>query len=464
LIEEYLRNWNHLNFLDDLDSKKRGNIFYKNGTIYDGEIHNGKEHGIGVYYKFEIKKIYEGEFKEGKLHGRGSFHSKSGIVHEGNFQDGFHVFKLIKSLSSNNPMTNNQLNLLGSINLNSPKNAEVKKLYECEYKINRFTLHGTMTAVNNSTYIGYFDDENRLNGKGHKKWENGDSYEGDFKEDMRNGYGILKFGNGDIFQGEFKENYKNGKGTFMWANGNTYEGMWKEGKPHGLGKKFWKNGNKFEGFWKEGKQHGKGIKIWSNGDLYDGEYKEGKQHGKGTYTWADGDKYEGEWKYGLQHGNGCYSWANGKKYIGEYKEDLKHGKGSLILGAGERYDGEFKENLMHGRGVYIYKDGFKYEGDFDNNMEHGSGILYDEKSNVVYKGLFEFGKRKVLAKDEEEENDQVPKKSFTGDEEGKEKAEKEEDNNLDKNGENKEDFEGLLNEIDDSNVRNQEEFKLETNN
>jgi hypothetical protein len=48
---------------------------------------------------------------------------------------------------------------------------------------------------------------------GHRiyKYDNGDIYEGEFKNCKRNGHGIFKFSNGDFYEGEFKNDKRKDK-------------------------------------------------------------------------------------------------------------------------------------------------------------------------------------------------------------------------------------------------------------
>ena len=48
--------------------------------------------------------------------------------------------------------------------------------------------------------------------KGIFTWPNGDTYEGEYKDDIRNGFGIYKYKDGNRYEGEWKNDQKNGKG------------------------------------------------------------------------------------------------------------------------------------------------------------------------------------------------------------------------------------------------------------
>ena len=112
----------------------------------------------------------------------------------------------------------------------------------------------------------------------------------------------IKFENGDRYIGQVKNNTKHGSGKYIWVNGNIYEGIWENNKrTHGMFK--WSNGNVYIGGFLEGKFSGSGIIKYSNGNAYEGEWKEGKKHGEGLLI-EDKIKYQGEFKNGKFHGNG----------------------------------------------------------------------------------------------------------------------------------------------------------------
>jgi hypothetical protein len=109
-------------------------------------------------------------------------------------------------------------------------------------------------------------------------------------------YVVKNYENGDKFEGQFKDGKFNGFGTYHFANGDKYVGEFKDDKRHGQGTFYFADGNKYIGELKDGNKHGQGTFYWSDGDKYVGEFKDGKRHGQGTLYWADGEKYIGEWK------------------------------------------------------------------------------------------------------------------------------------------------------------------------
>ena len=118
-----------------------------------------------------------------------------------------------------------------------------------------------------------------------------------------------------------------GRGKLEVENGDVYEGEWKNGKRHGQGIYTWAQGDLYTGPWRKNKRHGHGVFVWSDGRLYDGEYNMGKREGKGIFTWPYGAKYEGEYKDNKRNGHGVYVKADGETYTGEYLNDRPHGRG-----------------------------------------------------------------------------------------------------------------------------------------
>ena len=86
-------------------------------------------------------------------------------------------------------------------------------------------------------------------------------------------------------------------GTYTWENGDEYDGDWKNNKMHGLGTYYYKkSGSKYDGDWKNNKMHGFGTFYWNDGDKYVGEWVNGKRAGEGVFTFANGKKQEGVFK------------------------------------------------------------------------------------------------------------------------------------------------------------------------
>ena len=64
-----------------------------------------------------------------------------------------------------------------------------------------------------------------------------------------------------------------GQETYVLDNGDKYEGDWKNGEPHGQGTFIWANGDKYIGVWKDGDMHGQGTFTIPDGIKYVGVWK-----------------------------------------------------------------------------------------------------------------------------------------------------------------------------------------------
>ena len=217
----------------DKEKKEKCIILFPDGTKYEGEIHSNQITGEGKYY-FPSGAKYTGNVLNGLRDGYGRYFSPEGVTYEGEWKDGL--------------------------------------------------KHGKGTMKTEAmTYEGNWEFGN-IHGKGKIKWENG-----------------------NIFEGEFKENHLNGYGYMIW-----YDLL-----------------EKYIGKWKDDKQNGNGIHIWyePQGELkemrnrYVGQWKNGARNGYGVFFYSNGARYEGEWKNNLKNGFGIILYEEGKKYIGRFEED-----------------------------------------------------------------------------------------------------------------------------------------------
>lgn len=95
---------------------------------------------------------------------------------------------------------------------------------------------------------------------------------------------VLK--NGEHHEAELECCDQNGSDIYIidFQNGDKYEGDWKDGQKHGQGVYTWKNGDRYEGGWKNGKAHGKGVFTRADGTKNDGEFE------NGSLVYTDGHK------------------------------------------------------------------------------------------------------------------------------------------------------------------------------
>jgi len=84
--------------------------------------------------------------------------------------------------------------------------------------------------------------------------------------------GVQTFDNGDVYEGGFKDGLKHGRGKLVTRNNRSYEGDWERDKPHGFG-----------------------INTFPNGKVYSGNFSKGRPVGDGKWTYSDGRTYYGTW-------------------------------------------------------------------------------------------------------------------------------------------------------------------------
>lgn len=116
-----------------------------------------------------------------------------------------------------------------------------------------------------------------MNGYGLETWSEGIVYRGYFTDGQKGPRGVLNFGDGDSYEGEFANNLINGKGRLI----NLLKKMM------------------YEGQWKDNQMHGKGVYVWKDGRAYKGHYCEGEKDGLGIYKFVDGNIYVGYWSQGV---------------------------------------------------------------------------------------------------------------------------------------------------------------------
>lgn len=146
-----------------------------------------------------------------------------------------------------------------------------------------------------------------------------------------------------MVNGKEQKKPSSGFGKCIYDEGEFYEGMWKDHERHGQGIYVWADGRKYEGMWHNDRKHGHGYYYWADGDRYEGEYDTGKMHGHGTYFFHDGTRYEGEWMDDMSHGQGVFFYNDGARYEGRFRKDKKNGPGRMFNTDKSVYDEEWED-------------------------------------------------------------------------------------------------------------------------
>ncbi len=123
------------------------------------------------------------------------------------------------------------------------------------------------TFKNNISYYGSSDENNNFRGKGILIFENGDRYDGNFKNHKRDGCGRFSFMGGNVYEyyiGQYVDDQPNGLGRLRWKNGDEYRGNFKDYECEGKGVFKSANGYSKSGIWHKGNLLGDNISISCN--------------------------------------------------------------------------------------------------------------------------------------------------------------------------------------------------------
>ena len=330
-------------------------VYLKGSEIYIGNFHEGKPNGFLTLYK-KGKVYYSGLWKAGAFHGEGTLHKEDGSIKAGEWSNG----QLIQTLVD--------------------------------------------TQLKTGHYKGYVKDS-YPDGLGYMRYENGDEYQGSWKQGKYQNFGLLCQGQdsilgywedgklvGDalyrtsnfIYDGGFVDNIPTGIGVLTSADGSYYSGSWMDGKRNGIGYMLFANGDTYSGDWENNEFHGVGKFIYTHHFAsYEGEWKNGLQDGTGYYR-SPSFAYRGQWEKGWMDGEGLLVFKNGDRYEGTVHENIIDGIGTYEYANGNRYEGEFVSGVISGNGVFQFKDGNRFEGEFYNGKIYGDGTLYlKTKGGVV---------------------------------------------------------------------------------
>ena len=179
-------------------------------------------------------------------------------------------------------------------------------------------------GIDNSTFIGEYKN-NIPNGYGVYS-RKGLKLEGmSWNKNYLNDIGIALWDEGDIYEGEFKNNIKEGIGTYRWEDGATYRGYFKNNQLNGYGYMIFANGNSYLGEFNDGYLSGWGKFTWEDGKCYIGNYYKNKKNGLGIFIWNFQPLVAliGFWEKGKQ--NGIFiKLINGNSKYFFYQKSQKH--------------------------------------------------------------------------------------------------------------------------------------------
>ena len=260
----------HENYLPPLQfiNKLDNSIEY-----YEGEYNNkGEFNGVGIHL-FDRNCIYIGQFQNDQYNGKGLLISSEGNSLFGDFVQG-------ECTGNGHLIIDGQLDYEGQFENNQKKGFGVEKyidgsVYEGNFINGEKCGQGKYTFPNGEYYEGNFQND-LYEGDGVYEWpQEGRKYQGQFHLGNMEGNGVSNYNDGSIYKGHYVKGVKQGEGCYIWNNGQTFEGNWLNNVLHGNGI-LTANGNRYEIIFRFGKiissrnLHWKGIlfkKEWES--IYD---------------------------------------------------------------------------------------------------------------------------------------------------------------------------------------------------
>ena len=290
-------------------------------AVYFGEINDGKPIGVGELF-FKNGTKYQGPFDNGIRKGEGKMTFADGTIYQGKFDDDHMTFGSARTLDGRG--------------------------FTGEW-YDDFNGYGTTIWQDGVTkYEGEWQNF-RSHGYGKMYYSDGTRYEGEWQNGQRS-YGTFYFKDGSTYKGEWKDDDIEGDGIYTFPNGEQLEGSfgYSEWGDEGYkldrirGKTTYQDGSKYEGGLKFGERKGNGTMYYSDGSRYEGEWYFDRRDGYGTMYYSDGSRYEGKWSSDKRDGYGIMYYSDGSRYEGEWSSNKKNGMGKLYRPNGKlKTEGKF---------------------------------------------------------------------------------------------------------------------------
>ena len=333
-----------------IDEKFDGyGVYHKNGEIYIGNFKDSKPHGYATWYK-NGKPYYVGMWANGKFHGEGTLYKEDGSIKTGDWENGTLTQTLVDVELSNGHyngyVKNNKPDGIGRMEY---ANGSV---YSGIWKYGKWNGNGTYHLNDSATITSIWTDGvldgptiikspeyayegGYLEGYPHGLCQisipNIYQYFGYMGDGVKSGYGEIAFSSGDSYRGDWYDNMFDGNGIYIYHQEHAkYDGQWYQGLQNGIGyyqcPEF-----AYRGEWEDGWINGYGKMVFSNKDQYIGSFVENQFYGDGSYLFSNGNQYDGEFFEGKFNGLGTFHFKNGDIYTGEFKDGEIFGDGTLTI-------------------------------------------------------------------------------------------------------------------------------------
>ena len=210
----------------------RGYMKYRNGTQYWGLFKDNNRYGVEAVQITPRGDKYYGSFLRDLYHGEGTWTYPSGLYGTGTWSNGKNVY------------WNGFKNELGTFedNVGSYDGLYyIKKTKDSlGFTVNSYIKegYGVMRYHNGDVYTGNWTKNNKdsEDGEATMEYNDGRSYKGAFKFDMKNGHGVMKYPNGAKYEGGWHNDMRNGVGRYYNAEDDAeYNGIWRGDTRHGTG-------------------------------------------------------------------------------------------------------------------------------------------------------------------------------------------------------------------------------------
>jgi hypothetical protein len=213
----------------------QGICLYNNGTLYEGQWKQNKEHGRGTLFSGDRQRVlYQGEWLAGRFNGLGVYYY---------YTEQHKKKKLVKGAN---------------------------------------TTKGESTFVLDSRYEGEFR-ENLRHGNGTYYLPDGSTYQGQFRDDEFCGRGVFCWSDGSVYDGDWKDGKRHGSGVLRASDGFTYDGMWNNNAMDGRGSATYPSGQQYHGLFSNGRREGRGTVVFRDGAaVYEGRFRDDAVDGQGT--------------------------------------------------------------------------------------------------------------------------------------------------------------------------------------
>ena len=196
----------------------------------------------------------------------------------------------------------------------------------------------------NYIFKGFFTD-GKFNGVGEEVTEQ-NTYLGEFKSGERSGVGLCKKTDFVRYLGNWKFGIKEGFGMNTSENGDIFEGQYREDMIHGIGKYDHKQERVlYTGEFLNNRRSGFG-RLESKSFIYVGDWRDNKRNGLGyQVTISDNTSYFGMFDSDQRSGIGV-SITSKLEYQGEFRDDKPHGRALIKVKGKETKAAIFQDGKL----------------------------------------------------------------------------------------------------------------------